>query len=160
MSDPFLIQGFSQAQCSSFDSVLGRPLLDYLNRHLYAALSDHLNLFIYLPKTPFIWHLSSGPEQGFDCYIINKGSKDKLFKIRCEYIEKRERSLINRQSDLATNQSAGAQNEKDRIYKQLMEIEDYKAKIDQLLAEGYDPILDDGVGKNIAPLQNKGMIPY
>jgi hypothetical protein len=118
-------------------------------------------LFMYLPKTPFIWHLSSGPEQGFDCYIIiYKWSKDKLLKIRSQYIETRERSLINRQSDLATNESADAQNEKDRIYKQLQEIEAYKAKIDELLAEGYDPILDDGVGKNIAPLQKKGMIPY
>ena len=33
-------------------------------------------------------------------------------------------------------------------------------KIDELLEEGYNPILDDGVGKNIAPLQNKGIIPY
>ncbi|MBT4947570.1 MAG: hypothetical protein HON27_15575, partial [Candidatus Marinimicrobia bacterium] len=32
--------------------------------------------------------------------------------------------------------------------------------IDELLAEGYNPILDDGVGKNIAPLQKKGLIPY
>ena len=31
-------------------------------------------------------------------------------------------------------------------------------KIDELIAEGYDPKLDDGVGKNIAPLQAKGML--
>ena len=161
IEEKFREKGFSQAQYSSFDSVLGRPLPDYLNKHLFAALSDHLNLFMYLPKTPFIWHLSSGPEQGFDCYIIiYKWSKDKLLKIRSQYIENRERSLVNRQSDLATNESADAQNEKERIYKQLKEIEAYKTKIDELLAEGYDPILDDGVGKNIAPLQKKGMIPY
>ena len=35
-----------------------------------------------------------------------------------------------------------------------------KAKIDELLAEGYNPLLDDGVGKNIAPLQKKKIIPY
>jgi hypothetical protein len=161
IEEKFREKGFTRAQYSSFDSVLGRPLPDYLNKRFFEALSDHLNLFMYLPKTPFIWHLSSGPEQGFDCYIIiYKWSKDKLLKIRSQYIENRERSLINRQSDLATNESADAQNEKDRIYKQLQEIEAYKAKIDELLAEGYDPILDDGVGKNIAPLQKKGMIPY
>ena len=33
-------------------------------------------------------------------------------------------------------------------------------KIDELLAEGYDPKLDDGVGKNIAPLQKKKMLTY
>ena len=81
-------------------------------------------------------------------------------RIRSVYIEHRERALVNRQSDLAGNESADAQNEKDKIRRQLAEIEAFKIKIDELLAEGYDPILDDGVGKNIAPLQDKGMIPY
>lgn len=161
IEEKFYKKGFSQAQFSTFDSVLGRPLEEYLNQHFFAALSDHLNLFMYLPKTPFIWHLSSGPEQGFDCYIIiYKWSRDKLMRIRSQYIERRERALLNRQSDLAGNPSAEAQNKKDRIFKQLKEIEAFKKKIDELLSEGYDPILDDGVGKNIAPLQKKGLLPY
>lgn len=161
IEEKFREKGFSSAQYSSFDSVLGRPIHEYLNRYFFAELSDHLNLFMYLPKTPFIWHLSSGPEQGFDCYIIiYKWSRDKLMRLRSVYIEHRERSLINRQSDLSGNESADAQNEKDRIFHQLKEIETFKAKIDELLAEGYNPILDDGVGKNIAPLQKKKMIPY
>jgi type I restriction-modification system DNA methylase subunit len=161
VEEEFREKGFSSAQYSSFDTVLGRPIHEYLNKHFFAELSDHLNLFMYLPKTPFIWHLSSGPEQGFDCYvIIYKWSRDKLMRLRSVYIEHRERSLINRQSDLSGNESADAQNEKDRIFRQLKEIEDFKTKIDELLAEGYNPILDDGVGKNIAPLQKKKMIPY
>jgi len=161
IEEKFREKGFSSAQYSSFDSVLGRPIHEYLNKYFFAELSDHLNLFMYLPKTPFIWHLSSGPEQGFDCYIIiYKWSRDKLMRLRSVYIEHRERALVNRQSDLSGNESADAQNEKDRIFRQLKEIEAFKAKIDELLAEGYDPILDDGVGKNIAPLQKKKMIPY
>lgn len=161
IEEKFREKGFSSAQYSSFDSVLGRPIHEYLNNYFFAELSDHLNLFQYLPKTPFIWHLSSGPEQGFDCYIIiYKWSRDKLMRLRSVYIEHRERSLVNRQSDLSGNESADAQNEKDRIFRQLKEIEAFKAKIDELLAEGYNPILDDGVGKNIAPLQKKGLIPY
>ena len=157
----FREKGFSSAQYSSFASVLGRPIHEYLNKHFFAELSDHLKLFKQLPATPFIWHLSSGPEQGFDCYIIiYKWSRDKLLRLRSVYIEHRERSLVNRQSDLSGNESADAQNEKDLIFRQLKEIETFKAKIDELLAEGYDPILDDGVGKNIAPLQKKKMIPY
>jgi len=157
----FIEKGFSMAQYSSFDSVLGRSINDYLNKCFFAELSDHLNLFMYLPKTPFIWHLSSGPEQGFDCYvIIYKWSRDKLMRLRSVYIEHRERALKNRQSDIADKNTAEAQNEKDRIFKQLKEIEAFKKKIDELLAEGYNPILDDGVGKNIAPLQKKGMITY
>lgn len=161
IEEKFREKGFSSAQYSSFDSVLGRPIHEYLNNYFFAELSDHLNLFMYLPKTPFIWHLSSGPVQGFDCYIIiYKWSRDKLMRLRSVYIEHRERSLVNRQSDLSGNESAEAQNEKDRIFRQLNEIEAFKKKIDELLAEGYNPILDDGVGKNIAPLQKKGLIPY
>lgn len=161
IEEKFREKGFSSSQYSSFDSVLGRPLQEYLNRFFFSELSDYLNLYMYLPKTPFIWHLSSGPEQGFDCYIIiYKWSRDKLMRLRSVYIEHRERSLVNRQSDLAGNESAEAQNEKNRIFKQLKEIEVFKEKIDELLSEGYDPTLDDGVGKNIAPLQKKGMIPY
>jgi hypothetical protein len=161
IEEKFREKGFSSAQYSSFDTVLGRPIQEYLNKYFFAELSDHLNLFMYLPKTPFIWHLSSGSEQGFDCYIIiYKWSRDKLLRLRSVYIEHRERALVNRQSDLSDNESADAQNEKDRIFRQLKEIETFKAKIDELLAEGYNPILDDGVGKNIAPLQKKKMIPY
>ena len=161
IEEKFIEKGFSQAQYSAFDGVLGRNLPDYINGHFFKALSDHLNLFMYLPKTPFIWHLTSGPAQGFDCYIIiYKWSKDKLMRIRSVYIENRERALINRQTDLANDSSASAQNEKETIFKQLKEIESFKQKIDELLSEGYNPILDDGVGKNIAPLQKKKMLAY
>ncbi|HZH88210.1 MAG TPA: Eco57I restriction-modification methylase domain-containing protein, partial [Chitinophagaceae bacterium] len=163
VEEKFMEKGFSMAQYSSFDSVLGRELNDYINNHFFKKFSDHLNLFMYLPKTPFIWHLTSGPEQGFDCYIIiYKWNRDRLQSIRSIYIEQRERSLENRQSDLRAKStlSASEQNELDKIYKQLKEIESFKQKIDELLAEGYNPILDDGVGKNIAPLQKKKMIAY
>lgn len=161
IEEKFIEKGFSMAQYSSFDSLLGKELNEYINKDFFKALSDHLNLFMYLPKTPFIWHLTSGPEQGFDCYlIIYKWNRDKLLSLRSVYIEHRERALVNRQSDLANDTSAKAQNEKDKIYKQLKEIESFKAKIDELLTEGYNPILDDGVGKNIALLQKKGMLAY
>ncbi len=157
----FMEKGFNSAQFAQFDKVLGRELNDYLNNHFFKALSDHLNLFMYLPKTPFIWHITSGANHGFDAYIIiYKWSRDRLFLLKSIYIEKRETALKNRQSDLQNDDSAKAQNEKDLIFKQLKEIANLKTKIDELLAEGYDPILDDGVGKNIAPLQNKGIIAY
>lgn len=161
IQDKFHEKGFSSAQFSSFDSFIGRELNDYLNKHFFKELSDHLNLFMYLPKTPFIWHLTSGEHQGFDAYIIiYKWSRDNLFRLKSVYIEHRERSLVNRQSDLSNDNSASSQNEKDLIYKQLAEIKKFKLKIDELLEEGYNPILDSGVGKNIAPLQKKKMLAY
>lgn len=161
VEERFYAKGFSSAQYSSFDSLLGYSLNDYINKYFFEELSDHLNLFQYLPKTPFIWHLTSGPQRGFDCYlIIYKWSRDNLMRLRSVYIENRERALVNRQSDLANNDSASAQAEKDLIFKQLKEIELFKKKINELLEEGYNPILDDGVGKNIAPLQKKKMLAY
>ena len=161
VEEKFIEKGFSMAQYSNFESVLGRSLKDFIENHFFTELSEYLNLFMYLPKTPFIWHLTSGPEQGFDCYIsIYKWSRDNLMRIRSVYIEHRERALMNRQSDLANNESVDAQNEKDKISKQLKEIESFKVKIDELLEEGYNPTLDDGVGKNIAPLQEKKMLAY
>ncbi len=163
IEEKFIEKGFTMAQYSGFDSVLGRELNDYINNHFFRNFSDHLNLFMYLPKTPFIWHLSSGPEQGFDCYlIIYKWNRDKLMRLRSVYIENRERALINRQTDLHAKEqlSAAEQTEADIIYRQLKEIDNFKQKIDELLEVGYNPVLDDGVGKNIAPLQKKGMLPY
>lgn len=161
IEEKFIEKSFTTAQHAGFSDVLGRPINDYINRYFFAELSDHLNLFMYLPKTPFIWHLSSGPAQGFDCYIIiYKWSRDKLMLLKARYLENRTMSLINRQSDLSDNNSIEAQKEKEWIFNQLKEIEGFQAKIDELLAEGYNPILDDGAGKNIAPLQRKKMIPY
>ena len=154
-------KGFSSAQFSSFPNILGKEINDYIYNNLFEDFSNHLNLFMYLPKTPFIWHITSGPKQGFDVYIIiYKWNRDKLFTLKSVYIEKRETALRNRQSDLVNEKTAQAESEKDLIYHQLKEIEVLKKKIDELLAENYDPKLDDGVGKNIAPLQKKGIIAY
>ncbi len=154
-------KGLTSAQFAAYPTILGKEINDFINNNFFADLSDHLNLFMYLPKTPFIWHITSGLRQGFDAFIIiYKWSRDKLFTLKSVYIEKRETALRNRQSDLLGEKSAQAENEKDTIFHQLKEIESLKKKIDELLSEGYDPKLDDGVGKNIAPLQKKGIIAY
>jgi len=154
-------KGLTSAQFAAFPTILGKEINDYINNNFFADLSDHLNLFMYLPKTPFIWHITSGPRQGFDAFIIiYKWSRDKLFTLKSVSIEKRETALRNRQSDLLGEKSAQAEEEKDTIFHQLKEIESLRKKIDELLSEGYDPKLDDGVGKNIAPLQKRGIIAY
>lgn len=159
IEEKFESKGLSRSMFSTYKTILDDNIDNYLNKHFFNDFSFHLKLFKKISATPFIWHLSSGSDQGFECYIIiYKWNRDKLLSIRSVYIEHRERALVNRQSDLASDTSAKAQNEKDKIYKQLKEIVSFKSKIDELLAEGYNPILDDGVGKNIAPLQKKGML--
>ncbi|WP_434638211.1 BREX-1 system adenine-specific DNA-methyltransferase PglX [Sulfurimonas sp. NW7] len=159
--EKFIEKSFSQAQFSSFDSLLGREINEYINNYFFEDLTEHLNLFQYLPKTPFIWHISSGPNKGFESFIIiYKWGRDNLLRLRSVYIEHRERALENRKIDIQNDNSPKAQNEKDIISKQLIEINEFKAKIDDLLQSGYDPKLDDGVGKNIAPLQKRKMLSY
>ncbi|PAU93714.1 restriction endonuclease [Aliifodinibius salipaludis] len=154
-------KGLSNTQISQLDILLNDSINNYLKNDFFSDLSDNLNLFRHLPKTPFIWHLSSGPHKGFECYLsIYKWSRDNLHSLKSVYIEKRERALKNRLTDLGDRSDAASQNERDTIQKQLEEIEEFKEKIDDLIASGYDPILDDGVGKNIAPLQKRGLIPY
>jgi len=159
--EKFIEKGFSQAQFSSFDSLLGKEINRYINEDFFKIFSNYIKLFKQLPMTPFIWHLSSGKEKGFEAYIIiYKWNRDNLLRLRSVYIENVERALTNKKIDLQDNNTAEAQNKKDTISKQLKEIDEFKLKIDELLEEGYDPKLDDGVGKNIAPLQKKKMISY
>jgi hypothetical protein len=153
-----LAQGFTSAQFMQLDGLLGRPLNDYIEHYFFQNLSDHLNLFMYLPKTPFIWHLSSGIHQGFEAYIIiYKWNRDSLFKLK-KYLSDRFDRLEYREIQLQGSESAQAQSEKEEIRLQKIEVDEFAGKIEELIAEGYDPKLDDGVGKNIAPLQKKGML--
>jgi hypothetical protein len=154
-----LAQGFTSAQFMQLDYLIGKPINEYIEHNFFSDLTNCLNLFNNLPKTPFIWHLSSGENQGFEAYIIiYKWNRDSLFKLKSQYLSKRTEKLEFRQMELANSSTAQAQSEKETIRLQLQEIVEYTRKIDELIAEGYDPKLDDGVGKNIAPLQKKGML--
>ncbi|MBK7967311.1 MAG: hypothetical protein IPK10_19895 [Bacteroidetes bacterium] len=79
-------------------------------------------------------------------------------KLKSNYLSKRTESLQYRLQQIADSTTGQAQTEKETIRLQLQEIEAFAKKIDELIAEGYDPKLDEGVGKNIAPIQAKGML--
>lgn len=152
-------KGFTPAQIGNYRDILGRDINPYLEKNFFADLINHLNLFMYLPKTPFIWHLSAGEYGSFEAFvIIYKWSRDKMLRLRSIYVEKRESSLKNHLIDLENDFSIKAQSEKELIQNQLEEISKFKKAIDEILQSGYDPKLDDGVGKNIAPLQEKNLL--
>lgn len=153
-------RGYNSAQISQIIQLLGTPLDKYLQDKFFKQLSDHLNLFMYLPKTPFIWHLTSGPHHAIELYIsIYKWSRDTVFRIKSVYIANRETALNDRLSGVDVS-TANGQLEAAELKEQLKELKVFAEKIDQLLASGYDPKLDDGVGKNIAPLQKAGLLSY
>ena len=163
-------RGYSGAQISQIEQLLcmnlgtGKSLRKYLYEKFFQQLSDHLNLFMYLPKTPFIWHLTSGdPASGhsaIDLYVsIYTWSRDTLFRIKSVYVANRENALADRLAALDPTSASGKM-EAALIKNQLQELRQFADKIDALLASCYDPKLDDGVGKNIAPLQKAGLLSY
>ena len=153
-------RGYSAAQFSQVCQLLGCGLEKYLQERFFQQLSDPLNLFMKLPKTPFIWHLSSGPHHAIELYIsIYKWSRDALYRVRSIYAANREAALRDRLNSLDTSNTEGRM-EAQELRATLTELQEFCQKVDDLLATGYDPKLDDGVGKNIAPLQKRKMLSY
>ena len=153
-------RGYSAAQFSQVCQLLGCGLEKYLQERFFQQLSDHLNLFMYLPKTPFIWHLSSGPHHAIELYVsIYKWNRDALYRVRSIYAANRETALRDRLSSIDTSNTEGRM-EAQELRATLTELQEFCQKVDDLLASGYDPKLDDGVGKNIAPLQKRKMLSY
>ena len=154
-------RGYSPAQIAQVFALLGGGGLErYLSERFFQQLSDHLNLFMYLPKTPFIWHITSGQHHALELYVsIYTWSRDTLMRIKSVYAANREAALNDRLQVLMQG-DATARAQAAEVRAQLLELRVFCDKIDQLLASGYDPKLDDGVGKNIAPLQKAGLISY
>lgn len=154
-------RGYTGVQFSQVVQLLGMPLDRYLRDRFFQQLSDHLNLFMYLPKTPFIWHLTSGPLHAMELYVsIYKWNRNTLSRVKSVYCANRESGLQDRLATLAQSNDSAAQSEAADIRAQLRELAEFVEKLDALLASGYDPKLDDGVGKNIAPLQKAGILSY
>ena len=153
-------RGYSAVQFNQVCQLLGCELEKYLHERFFQQLSDHLNLFMYLPKTPFIWHLSSGEHHAIELYVsIYKWNRDTLFRIRSIYAANREAAIRDRMNSIDTSKTEGRL-EATELRSMLEELNSFCQKIDDLLASGYDPKLDDGVGKNIAPLQKRKMLSY
>lgn len=152
-------KGINSAQLLQMEEYLGKKIRDFMEKDFFIELMNYTNVFMYLPKTPFIWHLSSGINRGFEAMIsIYKWNSDSLYKLKSNFIYKRREKLEYRKTQLAGNDTAQALDEKELIDRQLTEIDEFVGKIDELIASGYNPTLDDGVGKNIAPLQERKML--
>ncbi len=154
-------QGYTGAQYAQVCQLLGMPIAKYLRTRFFEQLSNRLNLFMYLPRTPFIWHLTSGPLHAMELLVsIYKWDRNTLSRVKSVYCANREAALTDRLATLAQSADPSAQGEAADIRAQLRELAAFTDKLDALLASGYDPKLDDGVGKNIAPLQQAGLLSY
>lgn len=79
-----------------------------------------------------------------------------------EFVDSKGLDKFKRQfknSSIDTSNTEGRM-EAQELRAKLTELQEFCQKVDVLLASGYDPKLDDGVGKNIAPLQKRKMLSY
>ena len=156
----FMERGYSSLQFNQVCQLLGCDIDKFLLNRFFSQLSNHLNLFDHMPKTPFIWHLSSGEHHAIELYVsIYKWNRDALYRVRSIYAANRETVLRDRLNSLDTSKTGGRM-EAQELRATLAELQEFCQKVDDLLASGYDPKLDDGVGKNIAPLQKRNMLSY
>lgn len=154
------LRGYSMGSLSQLSSVLGETIESFLESHFFEQLSNYLNLFDHLPKTPFIWHITSGPNHSLDVFVsIYQWNRNALFRIKSIYAANRESVLKDKLSSLDTSNPIEKM-ESNLITEQLQELKQFVSKIDDLLSSGYSPKIEDGVGKNIAPLQSRGMLSY
>lgn len=129
-------RGYSPAQFNQVCQLLGCPLEKYLQERFFQQLSDHLNLFMYLPKTPFIWHLSTGSHHAMELYVsIYKWNRDTLYRVRSIYAANRETSISDRLNSLDTSTTEGRM-ESQELKAQLAELKEFCQKVDDLLASG------------------------
>lgn len=150
--------GFSLSNISEITSLLGLSLDRFLKERFFSLLCDYLNLFMFFPKTPFIWHITSGGKHALELYIsIYKLNRDSLFKIKSVYAANVEASIKDRIASLSNDGQYALELAEQR--EKLQEIKEFIKRIDKLLSAGYDPMINNGVGANIAPLQQEGLLP-
>lgn len=160
IEEEFYNRGYSPLQFKQCTQLLGHELQKYLLEYYFQQLSDATNYFDHMPRTPFIWHICSGPHHALDLLVsIYKFDRNSLFRIKSYYAANKEGALKDRLSSIASSGNE-SQFESNQIKEQLNELRSFVKKIDTLLADGYDAVLDSGVGRNIAPLQRIGILSY
>ena len=151
-------RGFSASNITQLTTLLGNSLDSYLKDSFFSQLSDYLNLFMFFPKTPFIWHITSGQHHAIELYAsFYKWNRNTLFRIKSVYAANIEASIKDRISSLDENDTLSTM-EINELNLKLEEIKIFVNKLDKLLSSGYDPKINAGVGANIAPLQKLGLL--
>lgn len=121
-----------------FEEYVGKSLTDWVNKEFFRYHSSRFK------KRPFIWALSS-KKGTFACFIhYQKLTINVLEKVRNKNLV----STINHYQKLEDSES------------ELNDLLEFAKKIDKLLKLPFEPILDDGVRVNIAPLQKFGVLQH
>jgi len=125
---------------------LGMDIDKYLKKQFF---KEHTKRF---KNKPIIWHLVSEKENISFFVLHHKWSQDRLLLLKSRYLSEIENTLNNMLA------SETDERKRQKFIAQLDELEVFGKKLSELLDEGYDPKVDDGVAKNIAPLQHKSLL--
>lgn len=140
-------------------SILGRDVEGWISKEFFRK---HMSQY---KKRPIVWHVKS-QGNSFECLLhYHKLDHDALQKLRYQYLSKaieiNNYRLHEQKEKLKTLTDKDARN----IYKIIDALEtvvedlkDLDRRLDTILKSGYDPIIDDGVMVNIAPLQKAGVL--
>ncbi len=139
--------------------ILGRDLDGWLSSDFF---KKHISQY---KKRPIIWHISS-PEGYFEVLLYyHKLNNQTLHILKNVYLSKasdyNRRKLKELEGDL-TNTS---DKNKGMIYKEKEEREEaiddlksFETSLEEVLKQGIDPVIDDGVLANISPFQKAGLL--
>ena len=133
-------------------------LEEELRRYLAGSFfKDHIQKY---RKRPVYWLLQS-PRKSYGVYLFHERvTKDTLYRLRSDQFAGSRLKLLNSRVANLQRQAEGAQGSKlKRLQKEIEEAElarddlqEFVSKLDDLIALGYQPHIDDGVLINMAPL--------
>lgn len=136
---------------------LGEDIDNYLQNLFMQRFSNYLNLFMYLPQTPYIWQMTSDRKTiSLYCYI-HKIDNNFLYRIK-NYASKKVDQLEFSYASIGNEDTAEKQIKKENVSLQIADVRAFISKIDMLIAKGYEYNMEKGVAANIAPIQNLGLI--
>ena len=133
---------------NELENLLGKRLEAYLLKDFF---KDHSKRF---QNRPILWHLVSD-EGNVNFFVLHHAwSYDRLLLLKSKYLSDVKRALDN---TLATETD---EMKREKLIQRMAELERFADTLGALLDGSYQPKTDDGVAKNIAPLQHKGLLKY
>lgn len=131
---------------NEIEAFLGKNIQEYLTKDFF---KDHSKRFM---SRPIVWHLASD-KGSFNFFVLHHiWSYDRLMLLTSRYLGDIKRIL---DSELAAEKD---EKKRNRLIEKLEELKRFGNKLNELLGGDYQPKVDDGVAKNIAPLQAKSLL--
>ncbi|MGG3957046.1 BREX-1 system adenine-specific DNA-methyltransferase PglX [Bhargavaea massiliensis] len=141
---------------NEFPRIMGKDLLEWFNKDFFA---EHIKKEQYQNR-PIYWHVCS-PNKTFNALIYYHAlTSDTLYKLKSNYLKpmleniREDLSFYREKMKTAGDKKQAKQFEKRviELEKQVDDLEAFDKQIDDIIASGYEPDIDQGVLYNIKPL--------